>query len=229
MKYYTAPLLKTLSLEIIMSSVAKTVYFIRHGQSTFNEASHVGKLYPNADLRSKIFVDAALTPTGEQQALEAKAVLHDLNIEVAITSPFQRALQTCQLAHGEENVVVNHLCGERLESACDIGSPPAELKKLFPALDFSDIPKTWWYTGVHDEKTQEESIKWFWGQPKGVCEPDEHLASRIHRFHQFLSDRSEKKIAVFSHSMFLREFLHACFGRPIDQMIRNCEVISYSL
>ena len=205
----------------------KVVHFVRHGQSTFNEASHVGKLYPEADLKSTFFLDADLTSKGEQQALDAAQILHDLKAELAITSPFRRALRTCQLAYGKSNVIVNHWCGERFESICDIGSNTSDLKQLFPAFDFSDVPDVWWYTGDQKHQTAKATTEWFSGLPRGFHEPDQHLLYRVEQFHKFLQRRSERSIAVFAHSMFLKRFLNVHFGRPLNEYFPNCQVISY--
>lgn len=37
------------------------------------------------------------------------------------------------------------LLTEHLEASCDIGRPPAELRRDLPELSFDDVPDVWWY------------------------------------------------------------------------------------
>jgi hypothetical protein len=46
-------------------------------------------------------------------------------------------------------ILVNHLCREKVENACDIGRPVSVLKNEFPQFDFSRVPNIWWFTNEH--------------------------------------------------------------------------------
>lgn len=74
----------------------KTFYIFRHGQSTYNLA---GRTQGQTN-------DSVLTPLGEQQALEVGKKLQDKGVEVIISSPLTRAMQTAQLANESLNVPI---------------------------------------------------------------------------------------------------------------------------
>ena len=218
-----------------MPSGNKTVHFVRHCQSTWNEAQDIFKLTRfDKELRSESYVDAPLTAFGEEQAAKAKRKIQELNAEIAITSPFKRAIETCIRTHGDKNVVVSHWCAERGESICDIGSTKDSLEKMYPVIDFSNLPpNVWWY--VH-EKLKDQLT-----DPRKCCEwvknsenftlgeTDCHFQGRLERFYEFLQSRNESNIVVFSHSLFLRNFLFKYFGRPVSQIFPNGEILTYTL
>lgn len=74
----------------------KTFYIFRHGQSTYNLS---GRTQGQTN-------DSVLTPLGEQQALEVGKKLQDKGVEVIISSPLTRAMQTAQLANESLNVPI---------------------------------------------------------------------------------------------------------------------------
>ena len=130
---------------------SKTVHFVRHFQSTWNEAEEGQNLTRfDKGLQSDALLDAPLSTYGKKQALTIQQKIQDLNAEVAITSPLSRAIETCLLTYGNEKVVASHLCREIGESLCDIGTLKEDLVKKYPKVDFSIVPsKVWWYV---DEK-----------------------------------------------------------------------------
>jgi broad specificity phosphatase PhoE len=65
----------------------KKILCIRHGQSAYNAAFEATGIDP-------IIPDARLTPLGEQQVAVARETLRDTNVDLVITSPLTRALQT---------------------------------------------------------------------------------------------------------------------------------------
>ena len=74
----------------------KTFYIFRHGQSTYNLS---GRTQGQTN-------DSVLTPLGEEQALEVGKKLQDKGVEVIISSPLTRAMQTAQLANESLNVPI---------------------------------------------------------------------------------------------------------------------------
>lgn len=209
----------------------RKVHFVRHAESKFNEIHH-----RNLDLpapRELSLIDAALSDNGKLQAEKAREEISKLNIDLAITSPFQRAIETCVLAHGENNVLVSPLCSERFESVCDIGTTKQELVKMFPTLDFSEVQSNiWWYVGINGIPdgtiTSVEQVISLWQSDQPTTESDNLLKARADQLYKFLLARPEKNIAVFSHSHFLKKFLRWHFGRN-STFIRNAEVVSYTL
>ena len=67
----------------------KHFYIFRHGQSTYNLAG----------LTQGQTNDSVLTDLGKHQALEVGQKLKDKRIEVVISSPLMRAMQTAKLAN----------------------------------------------------------------------------------------------------------------------------------
>ena len=213
----------------------KTVHFVRHYQSTWNEAQHVFNLSrKDKEMQSEAFLDAPLSAYGEEQATNLKQKILELNAEVAITSPFRRTIETCLRSHGSQNVVVSHWCGERGESLCDIGNTKDSLQNMYPMLDFSDLPENvWWYVeeSLKDQLTDQRKC-YEWIVTNGTFlmgEADQHFQRRIERFHSFLQSRTESNIVVFSHSMFLRNYLNKYYGRPLMQGLPNGSISTYSL
>ena len=74
----------------------KTFYIFRHGQSTYNLA---GRTQGQTN-------DSVLTPLGEQQARAVGQKLQGRGVEVIISSPLTRAMQTATLANETLNVPI---------------------------------------------------------------------------------------------------------------------------
>jgi broad specificity phosphatase PhoE len=83
------------------------IYFIRHAESKYNAAESAIKEkhgegymkseeYQNAKF-DRSFLDVELTEKGEQQCLESRAVMKDIDVDLIIVSPMRRALKTCAL------------------------------------------------------------------------------------------------------------------------------------
>lgn len=213
----------------------KTVHFVRHCQSTWNEAQHVFKLtHFDKELQSEAYIDAPLTAFGQEQAANIRQKIKDLQAEVAISSPFTRAIETCIRTHGNRNVVVTHWCAEFGESICDIGTKKENLEQTYPTIDFSNLPPdVWWYV---DEKLKDvltDPRKCYeWVLSNGTFklgETESHFHRRLECFYEFLRNRTESNIVVFSHSMFLRHFLFKYYGRPVLKVIPNGESITCTL
>lgn len=211
------------------------MHFVRHYQSTWNEATHVFNLArEDKEMQSEAYLDAPLSAYGEEQATNLKQKILELNVEVAITSPFRRAIETCLRSHGSQNVVVSHWCGERGESVCDIGNTKDSLQNMYPMLDFSDLPENvWWYVeeSLKDQLTDQRKC-YEWIVTNGTFlmgETDQHFQRRTERFHSFLQSRNENNIVVFSHSLFIRNYLNKYYGRPLMQSLPNGSISTYSL
>ncbi|MBT4889211.1 MAG: histidine phosphatase family protein [Rhodospirillales bacterium] len=178
--------------------MVKNIYLIRHGQSTFNA------LY---DLNAKdpLHFDAGLSDTGFQQAREASKAAIGLGVELIVTSPLRRALETTLTLFGglPVPILVSSLHREKLANSCDVGTPTPALAKTFPGLDFSHLDDIWWHDGEKD--TRGVSI-----------EPESVYQARITEFSQWISTRSENSIAVVGH----RTFFHHLAGHRLE----NCEI-----
>jgi broad specificity phosphatase PhoE len=186
--------------------MSKTIFCIRHGESTFNAAYRETRTDP-------MHFDAPLTDEGHRQVRDARAGLQEIAFELVVTSPLTRALQTTVgLFTGHPAnplIVVEAIHRERAESSCDVGRPPALLAAEFPTFRVDHLPEVWW----HAE-----------GEPNehGICiEPTEIFETRVVGFRSWLQARPERMIAVIGHGTF--------FHRLTGQWLDNCQVVQLEL
>jgi broad specificity phosphatase PhoE len=185
---------------------ARSILCIRHGESTFNAAWRAAAADP-------LHFDAPLSPVGVEQVRQARRALEHLPVELVVTSPLTRALQTTAgLFDGHRHsprIVVHALMRERVENSCDVGRSPAELAVDFPALDLAHLDEDWWHVdGVPDMR--------------GICiEPVASVAARALKFKSYLRTRPERCIAVVGHGTFLFHLT----GRTLA----NCETADVEL
>jgi broad specificity phosphatase PhoE len=183
-----------------------TILCIRHGESTFNAAHRDTGIDP-------LHFDAPLTETGRRQVLAVRESLREVPVELVITTPLTRALQTTfGIFEGHPSsprILVEPLHRERLESSCDIGRAPDLLAAEFPAAALGHLPEIWWHAdGEPDER--------------GVCvEPLDLFEARIAEFKALLRGRPERAIAVVGHGTF--------FYHLTGRWLANCEVLPLDL
>jgi broad specificity phosphatase PhoE len=175
------------------------IYFIRHGQSTFNVAFDASGVDPQ-------IVDAPLSPRGEEQARQLGQSLAGVRFDHILTSPLTRALQTTKLAFPGRKTTVLPLIREGRFSSCDIGSLPSVLGERFPNLDFSGLPSRWWCENDDPDEAREEECS---------------LLHRVRLFHQHIATYPGEKLAVVGHGAFL----HRLTGRTLG----NCEFVTWDL
>jgi len=173
----------------------RRVLLIRHGESTFNA------LYRETGVDPQL-VDAPLSPFGERQVAEARARFLAEPVELVVTTPFTRAIQTAKGLFGERRLpfLVEALHRERVSASCDLGRSPKLLTGEFPDLDFAGLADPWWYC-----------------HPAGEAEPLESVHERIAGFRDFLRRRPERCIAVVGHSAF--------FFHMTGHVFQNCECL----
>ena len=219
-----------------MTANVRTLHFIRHGQSTYNVAVHETSCNSKTNLNSPSFVDAPLSAKGIQQALQLKHRINELKPDSAITSPYRRTLDTCLAACENVNIeiFVTPLCGECMDSICDIGSPPQKLEEVYAdkSISFSNLREVWWYKSKHFENCNNTSafIEDFINSGgEKVRETRAELYKRADKFYNYLLAQKEQCIVIFSHHSFLRNFLHWFFDRNLESRIQNCEILSYNL
>eukprot|EP00438_Fugacium_kawagutii_P000509 Skav217670 [mRNA] locus=scaffold2919:238412:251280:+ [translate_table: standard] len=177
--------------------------------------------------------DAPLTSRGEEQAAELKQLMSCEHVDLVVSSPLTRAIQTGLLASPPGHHVVTALASEHLEASCDIGRPTSELRGAFQTVDFGDLPEVWWYVPeeCRENITVQESRRLF--AKEGRRESRRDFERRVDRFVAWLSQRQEKVIAIFAHADFFNCFLHRYFGeketRYNDYWMKNCEVLQLEL
>lgn len=171
---------------------------IRHGQSEFNAAFSVTRVDPG-------IADPRLTQMGRRQAEQAACELSTHGVKRLISSPYTRALETAVIIAEALGlaVAVDPLVRERAAFHCDIGSPPAVLRRRFPQLRFDHLEDPWW----HDHLAL------------GAPESEPALAARGTEFCRAMATAPDwRDIAVVTHWGFIR----ALTGRPLTngEMIR---------
>ena len=178
-----------------------TIYLIRHAQSAFNA------VYDPKEPDPMIF-DAPITPLGESQARQLRTEVSQLGILNVIVSPFTRTLQTAHLIFGSRlPFQVNAMVREQLCNSCDVGSPPRELARNYPHLDFDHLDDCWWHDGEKDHR--------------GISvEPHETLQERANGFAELLKREKIHSTAIVTHGNFIR----AMAGIQPN----NCEVIKFN-
>jgi len=185
---------------------SKTILCIRHGESTFNAMVASDGIDP-------LHYDAPLSEVGQLQVRRTRETLHDRAIDLVITTPLTRALQTTAGLFADHPssppILVEPLHRERVENSCDVGRSPALLSREFPSFALDHLPDVWW----HDHDRPDE---------RGVCvEPVELVRARADAFRRLLLQRPERLIAVVGHGTF--------FFNLIGRTLANCEVVEVTL
>ena len=184
--------------------MAELAHLIRHAQSSFNAAM------ADTPWIDPMIFDAPLSAKGERQAAALRHRVPGLAVELVVTSPLTRAIQTALGAFQDSGlpIRVHTLCAERVELSQDVGRPPAELAQAFPALRFEHLPDTWWYT----ERLGANGVP---------HEPEPVFRTRVAAFRDWLSATPEYAVAVVSHGSFLQ----ALSGERMD----NAEILTIKL
>ncbi|CAN1827429.1 Phosphoglycerate mutase-like protein 1 [Linum perenne] len=232
---------------ILLFNYEKPCIQVRHAQGVHNvEGDKNYKAYMSAQ-----YFDAELTPLGWEQVDNLRTHVHASGlldrIELVITSPLMRTLQTAvgvfgggsytdrvdglplmvanagnsgRAAISSSNsppIIAAELCREHFGvHPCDQRRSVSDYQFLFPAIDFSLI------------ETDEDTV---W--KPDVRETTEELAARGLKFLNWLWTRSEKEMAIVTHSGFLFHTLNA-FGNDCHPLVKkeictrfsNCELRS---
>ncbi|NQV47823.1 MAG: histidine phosphatase family protein [Rhodospirillaceae bacterium] len=180
------------------------IYFIRHGQSEFN--ARFPDVYED-HMPDPLVFDARLSALGREQSIAARTRISELRIDRVITSPLTRAIETAlHIFEGSVPISVSDLHREIQVHSCDIGRPPADLARDFPALAFDHLADCWWHDGP--------------GNAHGVpIEPEAVYQGRITRFREDMDTAKDQHLAVIGHGAFFEELI----GRMLD----NCEIHQY--
>ncbi len=188
-------------LGVIQPHMAKDVYLIRHGQSTFNILFDSSGIDP-------LHFDAPLSTLGVGQVAKARQAAANLDADLVVTSPLTRALETAVgLFEGEPvPIVVSSVVRERLGNSCDVGRKPSVLIDEFPSLNFDHLDETWWHNGEKDDR----------GVP---VEPDHLFIPRISEFSRWIASRPERTVVVVGHAGF--------FQRLTGRRLENCEIMKW--
>lgn len=125
------------------------LYLVRHAQGEHNATVSCLSRVPhharhaNLTQRNYTIPDPALTAKGKSQCQElSKSFKHHETIDLVLTSPLRRTIQTAALSFGptlsrDVQFIAVPEAQEIGDHASDTGHPPNELKKLLPKM-FAD-------------------------------------------------------------------------------------------
>ncbi|KAL9250970.1 Phosphoglycerate mutase-like protein [Drosera capensis] len=201
---------------------SKTIHLVRHAQGFHNVA---GEKDHDAYL-SYDYLDATLTPLGWEQVDNLRKYVRETGlfkkIELVITSPLRRTMQTAAGAFG----------GGEYVNGIDV--PPLMVENAGnsgrPAISSLNCPPF-----LANELCREQMIETdedtLWRED--VRETTEDVAARGLKFMTWLLTRKEKEIVVVSHSSFLFNTLNQ-FGNDCHPLVKsefsthfaNCELRS---
>ena len=212
---------------------AKRVMLVRHGEGHHNvwrRVEHAAGRTPHAKRTNMDQVpsnlhDPLLTESGEKE-VAATSVSRSAGlsagttraIELAITSPQRRAVQTCLAVFQTDiaskshppPIIAHELCREQFRgldpSIYDSRKPRDELAAAFPSVDFQSFV-------LPADGEIGDPIWWACGSVFGGCEGGAHEAAMVENAYGFLCwlmSRPEKCIGVATHSLFLLALYHGC-------------------
>ncbi|KAG2564565.1 phosphoglycerate mutase-like protein 1 isoform X2 [Panicum virgatum] len=228
----------------------KTIYLVRHAQGIHNVA---GEKDFNAYMSQDLF-DAQLTPLGWSQVDSLREHVKKSGlakkIELVITSPLLRTMQTAVGVFGDENYTDGVSAPPLMvENAGHSGRPAVSSLNCPPFLAVETCRE---HLGVHpcDKRRSiteyrplfpaidfslienDEDVLW---EPD-VREANESVALRGMKFFDWLWTREEKEIAIVSHSGFLYHTLstyskecHPTVRDEVGKHFANCELRSMVL
>ena len=163
------------------------IYMVRHGETDKNLLGLI-----QGQTESK------LTKKGIEEAKEIKELVSSLDIDVVISSPLSRALDTAHLIT-EKDVIVDERLIERNYGLSE-GKEPNE-----------DFTKKYWDFKLNTNMNEVEPVK--------------HLLSRVSDFVEDMRNKyPDKKILVVSHSGVLRALHYVLNGIPEDGDLLKIEI-----
>ncbi|KAK8552105.1 hypothetical protein V6N13_120529 [Hibiscus sabdariffa] len=223
----------------------KIIHLVRHGQAMHNVEGDKDR---KALLSDHLF-DAQLSPLGLQQVsklrkdVRASGLLK--KIDLVITSPLYRTMQTAMGAFGSESqadggsndnfsavpggvncpkIMAVELCRDRLgQRPCDKRRRVSECQALFPCIDFTMASSL----AALPKMDGEEDSMW----NPDVRESEEEMAARMVLFMEWLWTRPEQHIVIVSHGIILQHILYV-LGNDCHPTVRsalckrfdNCEL-----
>eukprot|EP00527_Entomoneis_sp_CCMP2396_P002138 CAMPEP_0198144714 /NCGR_PEP_ID=MMETSP1443-20131203/18070_1 /TAXON_ID=186043 /ORGANISM="Entomoneis sp., Strain CCMP2396" /LENGTH=315 /DNA_ID=CAMNT_0043808165 /DNA_START=125 /DNA_END=1068 /DNA_ORIENTATION=+ len=235
----------------------KHVIFLRHSTTFMNEylgrslrfgAPGFTDVFTDAKIRNTQYLDTPLSPRGIQwakQSLSKQAPPFIPDVDLVVTSPLQRAMQTFEIGirpHFEEQrqqqqqmrsgdcppVLAHPDAAERLYLISDVGRPVSMLQESYTYVNFSHCLKennddnnngnVWWWT---PGRSGSSSLYVEW-RPTGqgqryACpgEPESDFDARMTRLYTWLQERPEKCILVVCH--------HGVIDWMLDMDFDNCQ------
>lgn len=207
-----------------MYPIVKTVYLVRHAESAYNAfmRNAVNWLTLRALKDPKLY-DARVSPKGllqlEALTTKVKALNFLSMIDCIVTSPLRRAIDTALAIRkgkpsnaseetSDKPLLVCGYCAEIMDTTADVGSTNEELSENYPSIDFSNLVQPFWY--VPEGLSKQPDVI--------VDEPRDVLSNRIQKFNQYICSLPQERIAVVTHSLFIRKVTGSLLK------IGNCDI-----
>jgi broad specificity phosphatase PhoE len=182
------------------------VMTIRHGLTVLNRDRRIGGR-----------IDVPLIAAGRAQAEEAAVAFVGTPVDVVVTSPLRRAIETAELVTGRpaETFEVDELCTERSFGEME-GVDPAEVPVRHPHVKYLRI----------------DDVAYSLNPTGG--ESFDALQERAHRFVDgLLARHAGRWIAVFSHQNLMQQLHGVLRGQDpfhaLEYDILNCELNAFRL
>ena len=211
-------------ISLFLADRTKRIHFVRHAEGHHNVATRNanGQNTP-IECRtagSERYLDARLTPHGQRQCQRLDRDIATVRIknpgsfpiDLIVTSPFTRALETAEIVFGPFDypgtppVLVHELCRERAGLyMCDRLRPKADIVNDFQKSSGGNVDFDSFWSG-------DSSLDERWSETR---ESADSLSERAVLFLKWLAARDEKEIAVVTHSSFLRHLFNQ-FGDNVD-------------
>tara|TARA_Y100000591_G_C21848490_1_gene710120 strand:- start:1619 stop:2200 length:582 start_codon:yes stop_codon:yes gene_type:complete len=193
--------------------MTKLLYCIRHGTALHNV--NFDKMGRKAYTE---FFDTPLVDLGKLEAVLLGTTWRDIDkVELILVSPLTRTLDTAKFIfqhHKAPVIALDYLMEHpQAEEICNLRASKDELSLRYPNVDFSNLSdnsKIYWKDELNYEKEMEQ------------------LNKRIEDFKNYVKNRSEKKIAVVSHSSFLGQMMFQVIGDE-DNELRHCYPYLYEV
>jgi len=187
----------------------KILYFVRHGYGTHNEAEDKfgSQHWEDVEAKKDIYEDAKLTERGIREAQSLglsvqKSLQNGFNLELVISSPLSRALDTATIVFNGLNVPfisVENVRETIGKNTCDRRRSLRSLRHDYPKIRFDD---SLFNFDEHDT---------LWTNTR---ESDQLISLRVQKFLDWLfTTRDERYIAIVGHNGWIRRALMTC-GYP---------------
>lgn len=154
----------------------KYIYFIQNVESY--------------DYFDKNILFPRITTNGIYQCKKLKTYFENLNINIILSSPLRKALETVECVFSDSHMIIaSDLLREHLThpvNNCECRESKENLVKTFEGIDFSQVYDNYNYNNYEDE---------------------ESINNRMKAFYYYLLNLTYKSIVVVSHENFIKSFL----------------------
>jgi len=206
----------------------QTVVFVRHGVARHNLLDE--RTQRPLDVNNPDLFDPPLVPQGKKQALDAgeriRVWWHTTQageqMELVITSPLTRCLQTAALAflpgdqYSKELPEPTLACMELVREAYGMSYPDRRRSKT--------LLQAAWPMVHFDPSMPTEDESWTLTSRESVTD----VVNRANQFLQWLAQRPETNVTVVSHGVWIEccFYAHCPQALPKGDRVRNCDLFA---